>query len=142
MRVVLFCAAAVGALLVLAPAAPAKEFRPGDLRVCNAKRCVAITNQAALDSLSALYYSQAPLTGAVAPSIGAPFFQLEFDNGYVTGVVATTRLDRFLSYGVNLGRFRRGKWYRVQAVAAKELRKRTTGLKPLRLTQASLAKSR
>jgi hypothetical protein len=141
MRIVSFCAAAVGALLVLA-SAQAKEFRPGDLRVCNAKRCVAITNQAALDSLSALYYSQAPLTGAVAPSVGAPFFQLEFDNGYVTGVVATTRLDRFLSYGVNLGRFRRGKWYRVQAVAAKELRKLTTGLKPLRLTQASLAKSR
>jgi hypothetical protein len=142
MRTVLSCAAAVGAVLLLASVAQAKEFRPGDLRVCNAKRCVMITNQAALDSLSALYYSQAPLTGAVAPSVGVPFFQLKFDNGYVTGVVATTRLDRFLSYGVNLGRFHRGKWYRVPAVAAHELRKLTADLKPLRLTHAALARSR
>lgn len=135
------CSAVLVAVLAFASAAQAKEFRPGDLRVCNAKQCVSITNQAALDALSAFYYSQTRLKGAVTPSVGVPFFQLEFTNGYVTGIVATTRLDRFLSYGVNIGRFRRGKWYRVPAAGARELRKLTAGLKPLRLARAALAKS-
>jgi hypothetical protein len=142
MRILVPLSAALLVVLALASGAQAKNFHPGDLRVCSAKRCVPITNQAALDALSDFYYSQAPLTGAVEPSVGAPFFQLRFTNGYVTGIVGTTRLDRFLSYGVNLGRFQRGKWYRVPAAGSRELRKLTVGLKPLRLTQAALAKSR
>ena len=142
MRILVPLFAAVLVAIALASGAQAKNFRPGDLRVCSAKRCVLITNQAALDALSAFYYSQAPLTPAVAPSVGAPFFRLEFTNGYVTGIVGTSRLDRFLSYGVNLGRFQRGKWYRVPAAGSSELRELTAGLKPLRLTQAALGKSR
>ena len=60
----------------------------------------------------------------------------------MTGIVATARLDRFLSYGVNLGRFQRGIWYRVPARLASELRKLTAGMKPLRVTRAALSKSR
>jgi hypothetical protein len=68
--------------------------------------------------------------------------KLTFRNGYVTGIVASPRLDRFLSYGVNLGRFRRGAWYRVPSAIARELRTLTVGLDPLRVTRAAIRKSR
>jgi hypothetical protein len=67
---------------------------------------------------------------------------LRFRNGYVTGIVATRRLDRFLSYGVYLERFARDKWYAVPYQVSSELRRLTVGLRPLRLTQGALAKSR
>lgn len=56
-------------------------------------------------------------------------------------MVATAKLDRFLSFGVNLGRFSRGKWYRVPTRGAAELRRLTTALAPLRVTRAALARS-
>ena len=76
------------------------------------------------------------------PPLGTPYLQLRFSNGYVTGIVATARLDRWLSYGVYLERFRRDVWYRVPADAARELRRLARGLAPFRLTRAALAKSR
>jgi hypothetical protein len=133
------------AALAVTPAATAKEFRPGDLRVCNAKRCVPITKRALMPLLGNFYYGVPdPRDPRVAPRVrlGAPAFELRFSNGYVTGIVASTRLDRFLSYGVNLGRFHRGVWYRVPARIAAELRTLTAGMKPLRVTQAALARSR
>ena len=125
------------------PAATAKDFEPGDLRVCNAHRCVPITNRAVLPLLSSFYYVAAH-DPRVAPRVrlGAPAFELRFTNGYVTGIAASTRLDRFLSYGVNTTRFRRGVWYRMPARLALELRKLTAGMKPLRVTQSALARSR
>jgi hypothetical protein len=63
-------------------------------------------------------------------------------NGYVTGIVAAVKLDRFLSYGVNLDRFEQGRWYGVPDRVARELRTLTTHLKPLRLTQRAVDKSR
>lgn len=130
------------AALAVTPAATAKDFKPGDLRVCNARRCVPITNRAVLPLLGAFYYG--PRDARVAPParLGAPAFELRFSNGYVTGITASARLDRFLSYGVNLQHFRRGVWYWVPARLASELRRLTAGLKPLRVTQAGLAKSR
>lgn len=50
--------------------------------------------------LGAFYYtgsSWPPETGT--PRLGARAFELRFDNGYVTGVVAAAKLDRFLSFG-------------------------------------------
>ena len=131
------------AALAATPAATAKDFGPGDLRVCNAHRCVPIVNRAVLPLLGRFYYSDSHVAH-VAPRVrlGAPYFELRFRNGYVTGIVASARLDRFLSYGVNLGRFERGIWYRVPARVASELRTLTTGMKPLRVTRAALAKSR
>jgi hypothetical protein len=76
------------------------------------------------------------------PRMGAAYFQLKFRNDYVTGIVATRRLDRFLSYGVHLERFKRGVWYRVPARSALELRRLTAGLAPFRLSAAAVAKSR
>jgi hypothetical protein len=60
----------------------------------------------------------------------------------VTGVVAATGLNRFLSYGVNLDQFRYGVWYRTPASAVAGLRRLTVGLTPLRLTDAALAGAR
>jgi len=131
------------AALAATPAATAKEFRPGDLRVCNAHRCVPIVNRTVLPLLGRFYYFDTEVAHvADRPRLGARAFELRFRNGYVTGIVASAGLDRFLSYGVNLGRFERGIWYRVPAGAAAELRRLTAGMKPLRVTKAALARSR
>jgi hypothetical protein len=131
------------ATLLVASSAAAKDFKPGDLRVCNAKRCVPISNRAAVSALSDFYYTgQKPPTVAPTVRLGAPAFELRFRNGYVTGIVATARLDRFLSYGVHLGWFRRGRWHRVPEVIARELRRLTSHLASLRVTRASLSRSR
>ena len=127
--------------LILSAAAAAKEFRPGDLRICNAKRCVAITDQGVLDTLSAFYYGDKKPGRVSSPRRHVPYFKLEFTNGYVTGIVARSRLDRFLSYGVNLDQFQRGRWYAVPASAALALQRLASGLKPLRLSQTAVGKS-
>jgi hypothetical protein len=137
-----FLVALVGAsALLLAPSASAKDFGPGDLRVCNAQRCVAIVNRDVLPLLGSFYYSGPPPARARRPALGAPYYELRFRNGYVTGIIATRRLDRFLSYGVNLDRFARSKWYAAPRRFAEELRRLTTGLRALRLTRAALARS-
>jgi hypothetical protein len=137
--VLLVCVAAV---LVAVPGATAKEFQPGDLRVCH-HRCVAITNQSVLTLLGGFYYTgQESSAAAPAPRLGARAFELRFSNGYATGMVATRKLDRFLSFGVNLGRFTRGQWYRLPTGAPRELRKIAAALEPLRVTRRSLARSR
>jgi hypothetical protein len=147
------------ATLLAAPSATAKDFKPGDLLVCNATRCLPIANRSALKALSVFYYGGAcpplatrdgactederkPPESAAAARLGAAAFELRFTNGYVTGIVATKRLDRFLSYGVHVGWFERGRWYRVPDTAAQELRRLTTRLTPLRVTRESLSKSR
>jgi hypothetical protein len=132
---------AVLGLLVLPPAS-AKDFHPGDLRVCNSTHCVAIVNREDLPELGSFYYDSGSPARVRRPKLGAPYYQLRFRNGYVTGIVATRRLDRFLSYGVNLNRFARSSWYAVPQQMSSELRRLTAGLRPLRLTRAALAKSR
>jgi hypothetical protein len=128
-------------LLVL-PSASAKDFGPGDLRVCNATRCVPIVKREVLPRLGSFYYSGPALRAVPRPPLGAPYYELRFRNDYVTGIVATRRLDRFLSYGVHLERFARGKWYALPHPLSGELRRLTVGLRPLRLTRAALARSR
>jgi hypothetical protein len=128
--------------LVLVSSAAAKEFHPGDLRVCNAKSCVALVHQDALNAFDYFYYSGPRPRAVPAPHLGAPYFRLLFRNGYVTGIVATSQLDRFLSYGVNIGQFPRGHWYRVPARAARELRALTIGLTPQHLTRSAIARNR
>ena len=137
-------AAALVAVAALAatPAATAKEFKPGDLRVCNAKRCVPIRNHALMPLIGTFYYGPHDARVAAPVRLGARYFELRFSNGYVTGIAATARLDRFLSYGVNLEHFHRGVWYRIPARISAELRRLTAGMKPLRLTQDALDKSR
>jgi hypothetical protein len=54
---------------------------------------------------------------------------LRYRNGYVTGIVATRRLDRFLTYGVIDQRFARETWYAVPRRLSGELRRLTVGLR-------------
>jgi len=132
----------VATALVFAAAAAAKDFGPGDLRICNGKGCVAVTDRHVLPLLGSFYYAGPQPKVALPPSMRSPYFELRFRNGYVTGIVATARLDRFLSYGVYLGRFRRGSWYRTPARLAREFRELTASLAPLRLTREAVSKSR
>ena len=137
MRILL--AAAV--VLLVVPGAAAKDFRPGDLRICNASRCVPITDSRILPLVGTFYYHSGSPPAASPPRMGASMFELRFRNGYVTGIVATARLDRFLSYGVDLERFDKGRWYRVPARLAAELRRLAAPLRPLRVTASALARS-
>jgi hypothetical protein len=140
-RTLLVGLVALSALLAL-PTASAKDFQPGDLRVCNSTRCVPVVNREELPQLGSFYYGDASPARVRRPKLGARYYELRFRNGYVTGIVATRRLDRFLSYGVNLDRFARSKWYSVPHQMSRELRRLTVGLRPLHLTRAALAKSR
>ena len=140
-RVAAAVALAAAALLAV-PAATAKEFEPGDVRLCNSKRCVVITNEPLLDALSSFVYGGPQPARAAPVVLGAPYFELRFRNGYVAGIFATARLDRWLSYGVILERFKRGRWYVVPAPTAAALRRVTSRLRPIPLTRAAVAKSR
>ena len=140
-RVVVLVLAAALALLVV-PSATAKDFGPGDLRVCNATRCIPIVNRAVLPAIGAFYYGGPSPAHVGRPALGTRYYELRFRNGYVTGVVATGELDRFLSYGVHLERFARDAWHAVPQPLSNELRRLTAGLRPLRITRVTLAKSR
>ncbi len=140
MRTFLLVLVASSTLLVL-PSASAKDFDPGDLRVCNATRCVPIVRRELLPHFASFYYSGPPPARIRGPALGAPYYELRFRNGYVTGIVATGRLDRFLSYGVYLERFARNSWYAVPRELSTELSRLTADLRPLRVTRAALAKS-
>ena len=125
---------AVTATLLAVPAAMGKDFGPGDLRICGRERCVAIMNPTVMRILSAYYWGpgRAPRAGPVRN--GAPAFELRFRNGYASGLVASTWLNRFRAYGFFCGHFERGKWYRLPARAVAELRMLTAGLEPLRVS--------
>jgi hypothetical protein len=126
--------AALGALICVSVAA-AKDFRPGDLRLCGALRCVAVADRGALRDLSSFIYGTRRVTIVGSPRVGAPAYELRFKNGYVAGMVGTSRVDRFRSQGVICGRFRTGKWYRVPVRAARRLRALAARVEPLRLTR-------
>jgi hypothetical protein len=130
------------AALVFTSAAAGKEFKPGDLRLCSATRCVTIRDQPSLNMLASFIYTGRQPSVARAPRLGVPYLELRFKNGYVTGIVATARLDRFLSYGVYLERFRRGSWYAVPPRTAHALRAHAGSLAPRWLTRAAVSRSR
>jgi hypothetical protein len=120
--------------LLAAPSAVAKDFRPGDLRICGRDRCVAITNAKLLRTLSDYYWRDGRAPRSTRVALGAPGFELRDRGGYPSGMVAPRRLDRFRAYGFNCGRFERGQWYRFPARAALALRKVISGLRPLRVS--------
>ena len=127
--------------VIFVSAAESKDFGPGDLRLCGATGCVPIENRDVLPLLGSFYYGETPPPVARSPRLGASMLELRFRNGYVTGIVATRTLDRFLSYGVHGGYFRRGIWYRLPAKVSQELRALSTSLVPKRVTRAALRKS-
>src|SRR4029450_393750 len=124
----LFGALVAAAVLLAVPSASAKDFGPGDLRVCNATRCVPIVKRNVLPLLGSFYYSGPVPAHLRAPALGTPYYQLRFRNNYVTGIVATRELDRFLSYGVHLERFDANIWYAVPPRLAAGLRRWTLRL--------------
>jgi hypothetical protein len=140
MKTPLLTAVGAAALLLL-PSASAKDFGPGDLRMCNTSRCVPIVKREVLPLLGSFYYSGPPPAHLQRPRLGTPYYELRFDNDYVTGIVAGRSLDRFLSYGVHLERFKRDVWYSVPPRLSAELRRLSVRMRPLPLTRAALAKS-
>jgi hypothetical protein len=128
--------------LLAVPGASAKGFQPGDLRLCNQSRCVKIMDAPATAGFQRLIYTAPQPTPVGRAPLGARAYRLCFSNGYATGIVAGARLDRFLSYGVVIGRFTRGTWYRVPPVASAELRRLARRLEPMRVTRDALARSR
>jgi len=138
---ILAVALIVFAALLGAGGAGAKEFAPGDLRVCSETRCVPVMKAEIARRLAGLYYTGPKPATVARPAWGAPAFELRFRNGYATGVVGSARLDRFLSFGVHAERFRPRVWYRVAPEIAAELRRLTAGMKPYRVTRALVAKS-
>lgn len=136
--VVFVAAAAVAS----AGAATTKDFKPGDARLCGATRCVAVMSPTLTKELSSFVYAGPQPRTAAAVRVGEPAFELRFRDGYVAGILATGRLDRWLSYGVYLERFSRGRWYIVPRKTAAALQRLAAPLKPLRLTPAAIARSR
>jgi hypothetical protein len=140
-RVALPTLVAVVALVVL-PSASAKDFKPGDIRICNADQCKTVVNRKALAVLAEFMYERrAAPARAARPRLGQPYYKLRYSNGYIPGIVATRDIDRFLSYGVFLGRFTRYHWYEIPSAASREFRRLTAGLRPLHLTRRAIAKS-
>jgi hypothetical protein len=136
LRLLVGTSLAAGALLCTG-AATAKDFSPGDLRVCGAKRCVPIVSPTALRAFSAFYYGGGRVAVVSKPRIGAAAFEIRSRNGYPAGLVASAKLDRTLVYGLNCGRFRGARWYRLPARAALEVRRLSRPLEPLRVPRAT-----
>jgi len=134
---------AIAALAVLlgAGGAGAKEFAPGDVRVCDATRCVPVMRPTMVRLLARFIYTGPTPATVARPAWGAPAFELRYRNGYATGVIGSTRLDRFLSFGVYAERFRPRVWYRVPPELGVELRRLTAGMKPYPVTRALVARS-
>lgn len=119
--------------LLAAPAATAKDFPPGRLRVCGRTQCKPIVSRSLLQVLTSFYWGPRRVERAGPIRNGAPAFELRYRDGYVSGIVASRRLNRFRAYGFFCGRFERGTWYRFPARAAAALRKLTAGMRPLRV---------
>jgi hypothetical protein len=115
--------------LFLVPTAGAKEFQPGDLRVCGAVHCRVLTDAATTRAFGALLYGPGAVASAPTPGLGAPVFRLRFRDGSA-GVILSATVFRV--HGLNCGRFRRGRWYRLPV----PLRGLTAGLKPRLLRPA------
>jgi hypothetical protein len=122
-------------------AATAKEFGPGDLRVCGAKRCVPIEKRDELRAFSSFYYGDGRAAVTRKPRLGAPAFEIRFRDGSAAGIVASAKLDRARVYGLNCGRFRRGRWYRLPARAVLAVRPLSASLTPLRVTRRAPPRS-
>jgi hypothetical protein len=129
-------------LVLLPQAAGAKSLQPGDVLVCDATTCIPIMDQRVVDGLAHMYYGSRAPVRVHAPKLGKPYVYLRFRNQYITGIVATDHLDRFLSYGVNSSQFGADSWYAVPPAAAAGLRRLTWGMHPLHVNWSALSRSR
>jgi hypothetical protein len=130
-----FVGALFAAGLLAVPAAVAKDFEPGDLQICGRDRCAAIRDRSVLRVLSSFYWGAGRAARAHPVRPGARAFKLRFGDDYVSGIVASPRLDRFRAYGFNCGRFRIGGWYRIPKGAVAEIRRLAKDLRPWKVSR-------
>jgi hypothetical protein len=124
------------AILLCTGAAAAKDFRPGDLRVCGRERCITIREPRVLRAFSSFLYGSSRPAVVRAPRAGTPAFELRFRNGFVAALVGSRSRDRIRVHGVNCGRFRRGTWYRLPPPAASAIKDPAARLKPFRVSSS------
>jgi hypothetical protein len=139
-RIPIVLVVVVAAALIGASTASAKQFRPGDLKLCSSHTCVAITDRGTLAALTSFYYTGAAPGETQAPKVGAPYYSIKFtSNGYVTGIFAAKQLDRFRSGGISTAQFPTGAWFRVPRGLSVALNRLAGQLQPMRVTRATLA---
>jgi hypothetical protein len=119
--------------LLAIPAAVAKDFGPGELRVCGRSQCVPIVNKRLLRILSNYYWGPSRIVRTAPVHRGARAFALRWRNGYTSGLVGGAGLERFRGHGFFCGRFVPGHWYRFPAEATVWLKRLTAGMRPLRV---------
>lgn len=112
--------------VVVCVAAWAKEIPPGELRICGARQCRIVMEPAQARAFSALLWGDGRVARARTPRAGSPVFQIRFKGGPAGAIINSTAIR---VHGLNCGRFRRGRWYRLP----KPLRGLTRGLEPRRL---------
>ena len=118
--------ALLAASLLIPAAVSAKEFQPGDLRVCGATQCRVIKDESVTNRFGSFLYGEGRVAFARTPKVGSPVFQLRFKRG-PAGVIVNDTSARI--HGLNCGRFRRGRWYPLP----RELHGLARGLRPKRL---------
>jgi hypothetical protein len=95
-----------GALLTASLLIPAvvwaKDFGPGDLRVCGAARCRVIEDGTASSRFGRFLYGNERVVPVPTPRVGSPVFQLRFKDG-PAGVILNRTAARV--HGLNCGRF-------------------------------------
>jgi hypothetical protein len=119
--------------LLAVPSAVAKDFGPADLRVCGRSHCAPIVNKRLLRILSNFYWGPRRVVPVGPVRNGASAFALRWRDGYVSGLVAGTGLNRFRAHGFFCGRFVPGHWYRFPAEATVWLKRLTAGMRPIRV---------
>jgi hypothetical protein len=120
-------------LLLGTPAASAKDFRPGDLRICGAAHCRVVTEHAQARAFSAFLYGSSRVERVKTPRPGSPVFQLRLRDGFVAALLSANAVR---VHGLYCERFQRGHWYRLPP----SLRTVAAGLVPKRL-RASVPRS-
>jgi len=123
-------ATVVAVALGLAPLAEAKTFKPRDVSVCGVTKCLPLTNRAALNALSAFYYSAEVPKSESKPPAHSHYVQLRYRNGYVTGIAAGSGYDHFLSYGVNEDQFTAQTWYAIPPAASAAIKTLAAKVRP------------
>ena len=113
------------AFLVLASAAVAlaKDFAPGDIRLCGTDRCAAVMDPDVANEFADFIYGEDHVRVVRPPRANEPAFELKTSDGLAMGRVSGKRLNRALVYGLYCGRFKRGRWYLVPPRIASELRR-------------------
>ena len=110
----------------MAPAA-AKDFGPGDARVCDGAGCEPIMDRAAARELASFLYAGPEPESVWRPRPGSSSFELRLRNGRKLGDVGGRWLNRMRVPTLNCDRFSGRGWYRLPSDLARELRALTDG---------------